>query len=227
MMKKHMEEGNHTKLVKQEGDALSAGHISRKQFCDWQEGRLKGREETDFFTHIGACTFCAEQFGSWMEEGILDELEPDMEPGSDGEAELELGKNFLLEEPPRYLKEEILNRTRQFDLQASVKLQETSRKVQLMVYSLKVGLAVAASIFILTVTCDIRNMNLELSRDQQMEQAQEEKTEPGKREREESLAGKLRRGSKEISATLNELSSGLFRIEMDTSESKRNQEVTR
>ena len=213
MMKNYTEERMSTQLAEAKEHTLRTGHISRELFCDWQEGRLKGREETDFFTHIGACTFCAEQFGNWMEEGLSDEM----------------GREQFLtmeEEPPRYLKEEIRNRTRQLDVQASMKLKETSRQVQLMLYSLKVGLAVAASIFLLTITSNIQNMgiNQELPERQWMEEKQDEKERP---EREESIAGKLRRGSREITAILNEFSSGLFRIDMTTTENKRNQEVTR
>ncbi|MCI9176767.1 MAG: hypothetical protein HFH49_17950 [Lachnospiraceae bacterium] len=213
MMKNYTEERMSTQLAEAKEHTLRTGHISRDLFCDWQEGRLKGREETDFFTHIGACTFCAEQFGNWMEEGLSDEM----------------GREQFLtmeEEPPRYLKEEIRNRTRQLDVQASMKLKETSRQVQLMLYSLKVGLAVAASIFLLTITSNIQNMGIdqELPERQWMEEKQDEKERP---EREESIAGKLRRGSREITAILNEFSSGLFRVDMNTSENKRNQEVTR
>lgn len=83
------------------------------------------------------------------------------------------GEGALWKEPPRYLKEEILTRTRQLDVKAAVKLKETSRQVQLMVYSLKVGFAVVASIFLLTITADIQNMNPELIGNQQPGQAVE------------------------------------------------------
>ncbi|GFI31569.1 MAG: hypothetical protein HFH50_07870 [Lachnospiraceae bacterium] len=232
MMKNHTEERMKIQLKEPKEPELKTMHISRDLFCDWQEGRLKGREETDFFTHIGACTFCAEQFGNWMEEGLLEEAGRELFSGK--EAEPEKKEPVFLEEPPRYLKEEILNRTRQLDVQASVKLKETSRQVQLMIYSLKVGLAVAASIFLLTLTSNVQHMelNLQLQENQQTEQekgeSQQMSQEKGEEQRrEESIAGKLRRGSKEITTILNELSSGVFRIDRDTSENKRNQEVTR
>ncbi len=192
-MKKEHTEGTAVK----ESTSISA-HITRDLFCDWQEGKLKEPEEMELFTHIGACTFCAERFGNWM-EGIF-------------------------EEPPGYLKEEILNRAHQIDVQASVKLKETSRQVQLMLYSLKVGFAVAASIFLLAVTTNVQNMDPQQPKEQKTEQMQEQR---GAREQEESIVNKLRRGSKEITGLLNEISSGFFRIEMDDSENKKNQEVTR
>lgn len=243
MMKNHTEESMDIQMTEPKEHAIRTGHISRDLFCDWQEGKLKGREETDFFTHIGACTFCAEQFGNWMEEGFLKIAGSELFSGAEEEPERRepahlkepsgnidriqgsgAGKRReFSEEPPRYLKEEILSRTRQIDVQASVKLKETSRQVQLMIYSLKVGLAVAASIFLLTVTSNIQNLdvNPQMPENQQMEQEKRDQ------KREESIAKKLRQGSKEITTILNELSSGLFRIDMDTSENERNQEVTR
>lgn len=174
--------------------ALPSAHITKGLFCDWQEGKLKGAEEESFFTHIGACTFCAEQFGNWMEEGML-------------------------EEPPGYLKEEVMGRAHQIDVQAAVKLKETSRQVQLLVYSLKVGLAVAASIFLLAVTANVQNMELGQPPSQQAEQAQDRQ--------EEGVVSKLRRHSTEVTGLLNDLSRGIFRVGTDVSENERNQEVTR
>ena len=81
-----------------------------------------------------------------------------------------------------------------------MKLKETSRQVQLMIYSLKVGLAVAASIFLLTLTSNVQHMelNLQLQENQQTEQ-----------EKGESQQMSQEKGDR------------------DTSENKRNQEVTR
>ncbi len=152
------------------------------------------------------------------------------------------GEGALWKEPPRYLKEEILTRTRQLDVKAAVKLKETSRQVQLMVYSLKVGFAVVASIFLLTITADIQNMNPELIGNQQPGQAvelqgnQTSGQEQGMEESQTSgqaqglpenqkagqaegrkdggdIVSRLRQGSKEITGLLNELSNGLFRVE--------------
>ncbi len=58
-------------------------------------------EEAAFLGHIGTCTFCAERFGDWMEASS------DTPPA------------------PRYLKEEILSRAGQLDIQAARKLKET------------------------------------------------------------------------------------------------------
>ena len=201
-------------------DVMFAGHISRELFCDWQEGRLKEEEEAGFLGHIGGCTFCAERFGEWMEEGLLMEGSLSMEEGAQGlEASGRSGCASCMAEPPRYLKEEILSKVHRMDVKAARKLKESSRQVQLMLYSLKVGIAVVASIFLLTVMADIQNVGLELKESQRMEQKLERQMD-GKgqvgREREEGIADSLRRGSREITNMLKELSNGWFRIEIGT-----------
>ena len=54
-------------------------------------------------------------------------------------------------EPPSYLYDEIVERSRKVDVQAAATVRKTSKKMKLLFYSLKVGFAVAASIFLLTM----------------------------------------------------------------------------
>ena len=54
-----------------------------------------------------------------------------------------------LVEPPAYLAEEITERVHQPDVVIAQKAHTTSKRVQLLIYSLKVGVALAASIFML------------------------------------------------------------------------------
>ena len=63
-----MTAGNHERTV-QKKNSQEEVHISKAQFWNWQAGRLNSAEEERFLGHIGACTFCAGQFASWMEEG--------------------------------------------------------------------------------------------------------------------------------------------------------------
>ena len=117
-----------------------------------------------------------------------------------------------------------MDRAHRLDVQATIKWKETSRQVQLALYSLKVGLAVVASIFLLAVTANVQDLDLRPSGSQQVEQAQDREE---SQEREEGVVGKLRRHSTEVTGLLNDLSRGIFRIGMDGSENERNQEVTR
>ena len=165
-----------TELGKQE-------HITKEQFDCWQHGAVDCSQEKAFLEHIGTCTFCAEQFGTWMEQGLM--------------------------EPPAYLKVEITERTGQLDVQTVVKMKQTSKKVELVIYSLKVGLAVAASIFLLTVTTGVQKMNVEIS------QKQPDRVENVQKE--ESITDRLNRGSNFITDALNGMSRDLFQIERESS----------
>ena len=77
-------------------------------------------------------------------------------------------------------------------------------------YSLKVGLAVMASIFMLMMTSNMQNLGFDITQMQQEQRADRENVseEPG-------LTDTLKQKSGEISSFLNSLSNGLFRIETE------------
>ena len=52
-------------------------------------------------------------------------------------------------EPPAYLADEILQRVRQPDVVVAQRAHTTSKKMQLFLYSLKVSMALAASIYMI------------------------------------------------------------------------------
>ncbi len=206
-----MKAGEDRRKAGPEGGAGLPDHIDWELFCGWQEGRLMPEEENAFLGHIGACTFCAERFGDWMEASS------DTPPA------------------PRYLKEEILSRAGQLDIQAARKLKETSRQAQLLLYSMKVGFAVALSIFLLVLTTSLQNMDLQADKSQPAQEwgveAQQEQGWGGKAQgrgedgtQRGSLVESLRQGSHQITGALKDLSNGLFRI---GTENESNQEVTR
>lgn len=159
-------------------------HITKEAFCDWLAGELPLDKETEFLGHIGSCTFCAGQFAGWMESP---------------------------QKPPAYLKEEILQRTQQMDVQVSVHVREKSRQMQLFMYSLKVGLAVMTSIFLLMVTANIQALQPEKTnnwKEERRQQRQEREVD----EDEADITGILNQKSGEISSFLYEVSNGLFRM---------------
>lgn len=173
-------------------------HITREMFDGWQQGTLGPGQEKAFLEHTAKCTFCAERFGSWMEENLM--------------------------EPPAYLKEEIIQRTGQPAVQAAVKVKRTSKQMQLMMYSLRVGLAVVTSIFLLTVTASIQNMNLELPRQQERTEEQsrrEEQREYESRKKKDGFLEKLNQGSNFVADTLNQMTNSLFQIEQESPEGQK------
>lgn len=161
-------------------------HITKDMFEHWQQGKMTGSQEEAFLGHTGSCTFCAEKFGEWMDEVLVD--------------------------PPVYLKDEITRRTRQLDVQTAVKVKQTSKQMQLLMYSLRVGLAVAASIFLLTVTNGVWKMNVEMPKQPNRTESHEDR---------ESLIDKLNQGSSTVTDALNQMTDGLFQIERRGSEERK------
>lgn len=119
-------------------------HISDEMWKKYVQGTLSTKEEEKLYTHVGCCTYCAERFANIVETDFF-------------------------AEPPSYLYDEIVERSRKVDVQAAATVRKTSKKMKLLFYSLKVGFAVAASIFLLTMTTTLEQNPLEFSEVQQQE----------------------------------------------------------
>ena len=119
-------------------------HISDEMWKKYAQGTLSTKEEEKLYTHVGCCTYCAERFANIVETDFF-------------------------AEPPSYLYDEIVERSRKVDVQAAATVRKTSKKMKLLFYSLKVGFAVAASIFLLTMTTTLEQNPLEFSEVQQQE----------------------------------------------------------
>ena len=101
-------------------------HLSDHDFGAWEQGSLSDAQMEAFLTHTANCPHCGDAWFSYMsrhEEALV--------------------------EPPAYLAEEITERVHQPDVVIAQKAHTTSKKVQLLLYSLKVGVALAASIYML------------------------------------------------------------------------------
>lgn len=105
------------------------GHVTEEWLNAWRDGLLKREEEYVMLAHIGHCEYCAERFAQMLEDNPI--------------------------QPPAYLREEILERSKCPDVQTARKVYQTSRQMRLLLYSLKVGLAVATSLFLLFGTSRI------------------------------------------------------------------------
>ena len=101
-------------------------HLTERDFEAWEKGSLSETQIEAFLTHTANCPHCGEAWFSYMsrhEEALV--------------------------EPPAYLEQEITERVHQPDVVIAQKAHTTSKRVQLLVYSLKVGVALAASIYML------------------------------------------------------------------------------
>ena len=105
------------------------GHVTEEWLNAWRDGLLNHEEEYAMLAHIGCCEYCADRLAQILEEDPI--------------------------QPPAYLKEEILERSKSPDVQAARTVYQASRQMRLLLYSLKVGLAVATSLFLLFCTSRI------------------------------------------------------------------------
>ncbi|MBS6395626.1 MAG: hypothetical protein KH452_00530 [Clostridiales bacterium] len=114
-----------------------SGHLNEEWLEAWTNGHLTKEEQMLMLEHTGRCICCAEKLADYLERDTL-------------------------AVPPAYLKEEIWEKTKRADIQAARTVYQTSRQMRLFLYSLKVGLAVVTSLFLLFSTSRIQGINMEL-----------------------------------------------------------------
>ena len=101
-------------------------HLTDHDFEAWEQGVLSDTQMEAFLTHTANCPHCGDAWFVYMSR-----------------------HTETLPEPPAYLAEEITERVHEPDVVIAQKAHTTSKKVQLLLYSLKVGVALAASIYML------------------------------------------------------------------------------
>ena len=170
-------------------------HITEEMWIALRQGTLDDDEYMQILEHTCDCTWCA---------GRLAEI---MEPADFGTDDT-TGIPAAL--PPAYLSEQILDRTRQLDVQATVNIHKTSKKLQLLLYGLKVGTAVAFSILILGLTANLQNMGgaqQENSIGMQRPGVIQENTEP---RQEDSLLDKVNEAANGVTRQMNEFANRIL-----------------
>lgn len=108
-------------------------HISEDEFDLFIQGNMDQTQTIAFLEHIGACNFCADQLEAHM---TLDMLPA-----------------------PRSFKDNLLTATKRPEIQLARRAQETSKRMQLLFYSLKVGTAAAGALLLLFLTMNFTNMD--------------------------------------------------------------------
>lgn len=99
-------------------------HLDPKDIKCFDSNTMETKEIIAFLEHLDSCDFCLEQITS---DKILT---PDIQA-------------------PACLKEQILSRAVQTDVQTAKAVKETSRKMQLFYYSLRTAAGVVAALFLL------------------------------------------------------------------------------
>lgn len=99
-------------------------HLDPKDIKYFDSNTMETKEVIAFLEHLDSCDFCLEQITS----------DKTLSPGI---------------QAPACMKEQILSRAAQTDVQTAKAVKETSRKMQLFYYSLRTAAGVVAALFLL------------------------------------------------------------------------------
>lgn len=101
------------------------GHLTGEMLETWISGTLSQEEEQKLLVHAGSCDYCAKLLADCLEQDLA--------------------------EPPAYLQEEILEKSRSIEIQTARAIHQASKQMRLFYYSLKVGFALAVSLTMLFI----------------------------------------------------------------------------
>ena len=101
------------------------GHVTDEWLNAWILGTLSATEERRLFAHAGSCSHCADLLARYLEQDLM--------------------------EPPSYLQEEILEKSKTVRIQTGKTMYQRSKQLRLFLYSLKVSFAVAVSLLMLFI----------------------------------------------------------------------------
>jgi anti-sigma factor RsiW len=108
-------------------------HITENDLYAFRHNTIAPEERKAFLEHIGSCTFCSDQFAAFMSDNII--------------------------AAPRDLKANIMKAVRHEQL-IKGKVKEASKRMQLLIYSLKVGAATTVALLLLLLTVNISDMTI-------------------------------------------------------------------
>lgn len=172
-------------------------HITEDTWIALSNDTIAPGDYMKILEHTCSCTWCAECLASVMEKEQA-------------------------EEPPVYLKEQILERANQLDVQVQMSVKKTvgktSKQLRLFMYSLKVGLAVVVSVFLLVISSYIQELGIDglpnswEQADQQqypkeLEAKEQANWEPGEKE---GLLIQMNQFSQSVTSRMNSFSSFLL-----------------
>jgi len=108
-------------------------HISEIDLLAFHQNTMDQKETEKFLEHICSCNFCSDQLAAIMAGEMIT--------------------------APRDLKDNILKATKRPEVQLAIKAKETSKRMQLFLYSLKVGTATIGALILLVFTMNFSNFS--------------------------------------------------------------------
>ncbi len=108
-------------------------HISKEDFYAFKHNLMIQTSKELFLEHICTCDYCSDQFATMMSEEII--------------------------EAPKDLKANILQATKRPEVQLAIMVKQTSKRMQLLAYSLKVGTATAVALLLLVLSINLTDIS--------------------------------------------------------------------
>lgn len=108
-------------------------HISKETLLAFKQDQLNPQELEQFLEHICTCNFCSEQLADCMLEEMV--------------------------AAPQDMKANILKTVKTPEVQIIRSAKETSKRIQLLLYSLKVGTATAGALIVLLLVMNFNHIN--------------------------------------------------------------------
>lgn len=158
-------------------------HISEETLLAFKQDELSPEERDKFLQHICSCNFCSEE----LADSLADEMIT----------------------APIDMKENILRAVRRPEVQIARKAKETSKQLQLLLYSLKVGTAAFGALLILLYAANFNNMKT--AQDNQMDQP---KSDYESDEDTFSLTGSIRENMDILSSSMLDFSNTIMKTEV-------------
>ncbi len=105
-------------------------HVTTDELIAFEQETMSMDEKQSFLEHICSCNHCSDQLTAFMTADIIP--------------------------APRDMKENILKATKRPEIQIAIKSREASKRIQLLLYSLKVGTAAIAAIALLIISMNFQ-----------------------------------------------------------------------
>lgn len=109
-------------------------HIQENIMKEFLDGKLEAEQLLEVLEHMEICDYCAEALTTISDAQTLN--------------------------APRYLKDQIINRTQMVDIQAVEQIKKTSKKMSLLLYTLRTTTAVAGALLILFAVGRMENYEM-------------------------------------------------------------------
>ena len=106
-------------------------HITESELYAFRHELMSQEEKEDFLAHICICNYCSDLFAEAMSEEMIT--------------------------APKNMKDNLLRAAKRPEVQLAVKARETSKQMQLFLYSLKVGSATVLALLLLLFTVNFNS----------------------------------------------------------------------